>query len=123
MSIVGTRGNLVRGFKGFPSLESYNMYFPPAPSPPPPEQVVRTHVKGCAPRGLPGDSAPMVFIGGHHIGTTYQAHMNISEKEKSKQASRCSGFPGGPVVKNPPANAGDAVLIPGPGRFHMLRSN
>ena len=28
----------------------------------------------------------------------------------------CSGdFPGGPVVKNPPSNAGDAGLIPGRG--------
>ena len=26
------------------------------------------------------------------------------------------GFPGGSVVKNPPANAGDADLIPGLGR-------
>ena len=25
------------------------------------------------------------------------------------------GFPGGPVVKNPPANAGDTGSIPGPG--------
>ena len=25
--------------------------------------------------------------------------------------------PGGPVVKNPPTNAGDTGLIPGPGRF------
>ena len=25
------------------------------------------------------------------------------------------GFPGGSVVKNPPANAGDMGLIPGPG--------
>ena len=32
-------------------------------------------------------------------------------------------FPGGAVVKNPPANAGDMGLIPGPGRSHMLRSN
>ena len=30
---------------------------------------------------------------------------------------------GGPVVKNPPANAGDAGLIPGLGRSHMLQSN
>ena len=30
-------------------------------------------------------------------------------------------FPGGPVVKNPPANARDMNLIPGPGRSHMLR--
>ena len=33
------------------------------------------------------------------------------------------GFPGGAVVKNPPANAGDTGLSPGPGRSHMLRSN
>ena len=28
-------------------------------------------------------------------------------------------FPSGPVVKNPPANAGDTGSIPGPGRFHV----
>ena len=32
-------------------------------------------------------------------------------------------FPGGSVVKNPPANAGDMGSSPGPGRSHMLRSN
>ena len=32
-------------------------------------------------------------------------------------------FPGGAVVKNPPANAGDTGSIPGPGRPHMLQSN
>ena len=32
-------------------------------------------------------------------------------------------FPGGAVFKNPPANAGDTDLIPGPGRSHMLWSN
>ena len=31
--------------------------------------------------------------------------------------------PGGAVVKHPPANAGDAHSIPGPGRCHMPRSN
>ena len=31
-------------------------------------------------------------------------------------------FPGGTVVKNPPANAGDMGLSPGPGRSHMPRS-
>ena len=29
------------------------------------------------------------------------------------------GFPGGAVVKNPPANAGDTGSSPGPGRSHM----
>ena len=33
------------------------------------------------------------------------------------------GFPGGTVVKNPPADAGDTGSSPGPGRSHMLRSN
>ena len=33
------------------------------------------------------------------------------------------GFPGGAVVKSPPANAGDTGSSPGPGRSHMLRSN
>ena len=32
-------------------------------------------------------------------------------------------FPGGAVVKNPPANAGDTGLSPGPGRSHMPQSN
>ena len=32
-------------------------------------------------------------------------------------------IPGGPVVESLPANAGDMGLIPGPGRFHMLRGN
>ena len=28
-------------------------------------------------------------------------------------------FPGGSVVRNLPANAGDTGLIPSPGRFHV----
>jgi len=32
-------------------------------------------------------------------------------------------FPGGPGVKSLPSSAGDTGLIPGLGRFHMLRSN
>ena len=32
-------------------------------------------------------------------------------------------FPGGAVVKNPPASAGDTGSSPGPGRSHMPRSN
>ena len=32
-------------------------------------------------------------------------------------------FPGGAVVKNPPANAGDTGSSPGPGRSHMPCSN
>ena len=35
----------------------------------------------------------------------------------------CWGFPGGAVVENPPADAGDTGLSPGPGTSHMPRSN
>ena len=34
-----------------------------------------------------------------------------------------TGFPGGAVVKNPPANAGDTGSSPGLGRSHMPQSN
>ena len=33
------------------------------------------------------------------------------------------GFPGGAVVENPPANAGDTGSSPGLGRSHVPRSN
>ena len=33
------------------------------------------------------------------------------------------GFPGGAVVENPPASAGNTGSIPGPGRSHMPRTN
>ena len=38
------------------------------------------------------------------------------------KSNQNEGFPGGSVVKNPPASAGDLGLIPGPGRSHMLQS-
>ena len=31
--------------------------------------------------------------------------------------TRCRGFPGGPVVKNPPANTGDTGSMPGSGKI------
>ena len=40
---------------------------------------------------------------------------------KAKEQGR--DFPGGPAVKNLPANAGDTGSIAGPGRYHMLWSN
>ena len=35
----------------------------------------------------------------------------------------CLGFPGGAVVENLPANAGDTGSSPGLGGSHMMRSN
>ena len=40
-----------------------------------------------------------------------------------KLKSKLKGFPGGAVVENLPANAGDTGSSPGLGRSHMLRSN
>jgi len=53
---------------------------------------------------------------------------NVANKEFYIQKTNPSknevrGFPGGSVVKNPPANAGDTGLIPDPGRPHMLQSD
>ena len=52
------------------------------------------------------------------------------EKEKERKEGRKEerrkerkDFPGGAVVGNPPANAGDTHSIPGPGRSHMPQSN
>ena len=41
---------------------------------------------------------------------------NVEEKKKG-------GFPGGAVVKNPLANAGDTGSSPGPGKSYMPWSN
>ena len=40
-----------------------------------------------------------------------------------KTAVKYQGFPSGPVVKNPPAKAGDMVSIPAAGRSHRRQSN
>ena len=48
----------------------------------------------------------------------------LQEDSVSHKKSRNSGdFPGGPVVKNPPANPGDMGLIPAPGGSHVPWSN
>ena len=48
--------------------------------------------------------------------------LEISRKGNYFQKEKVD-FPGGAVVKNPPTNAGDMDSSPGPGRFHMPRSN
>ena len=45
----------------------------------------------------------------------------IRKKERSKIHNQ--DFPGGAVVKNPPANAGDMSSSPGLARSHMPQSN
>ena len=45
--------------------------------------------------------------------------------KRACQLFKClkSDFPGGPLVKNPPANSGDTGSILGPGRSHMPRGS
>ena len=45
-------------------------------------------------------------------------HTKITQSKNGQK-----GFPGGSVVKNPPANAGDMGSIPGPGSSYIPRSN
>ena len=45
------------------------------------------------------------------------------DPDSTAQSKTSLRLPGGPVVENPPANAGDTGSIPGPGRFHMPRGN
>ena len=46
-----------------------------------------------------------------------------SPQAAPKVKSAAKGFPGGAVVENLPANAGDTGSSPGLGRSHMPRSN
>ena len=48
--------------------------------------------------------------------TVMVAHTACNCTKLSELLLSARGFPGGSVVKNPPANAGDTGLIPGSGR-------
>ena len=52
--------------------------------------------------------------------SVFQPYLHIQNLIKRKYLTVFStaslDFPGGSVIKNPPANAGDKGLIPGPGR-------
>ena len=54
----------------------------------------------------------------HYVGSP-KASSALGALEKALGG----GFPGGAVVENLPANAGDTGSSPGLGRSHMLRSN
>ena len=56
------------------------------------------------------------------IPVPFQVHM-LELQQGMPVRNRERGFPGGPVGKNPLADAQDMGLIPGPGRSHMLRDS
>ena len=49
--------------------------------------------------------------------------MGLQRVQHDLVTEQQQGFPGGSVVKNSPANAGDIGSIPDPGRSHMPWSN
>ena len=62
----------------------------------------------------------LVLINSRKQVLSYISKNNLTIFIKIKNAL---GFPGGAVVKNPPANAGYMSSSPGLGRSHILRSN
>ena len=52
-----------------------------------------------------------------------QKFMSACTKVATVEMKKRRDFSGGPMVKNPPANARDKGSIPGPGRSHMPWSN
>ena len=66
--------------------------------------------------------ATLTFLKCNHnnvilLPTTFQ------DKDNHGFKTMIWGFPGGAVVENLPANAGDTGSCPGPGRSHMPRSS
>ena len=57
------------------------------------------------------------------VATLYYLKCLVLYKNLWCAKSQERDFLGGAVVKNPPANAGDMGLSPGPGRSHMPQSN
>ena len=87
-----------------------------------------THISQLAPkltqteqsRNLKNYKIPRKFQRKSYITLCLAMNFYIQQKNHIEEKV---DLPGGPVVKNPPANAGDTGSIPGSGRFHMLRSN
>ncbi|KAJ8785661.1 hypothetical protein J1605_007258 [Eschrichtius robustus] len=69
----------------------------------------------------------MVWVGpaflGHRWCPFVDDRASVYRNEKYGFTVEGQGFPGGTVVENLPANAGDTGSSPGPGRSHMPQSN
>ena len=82
----------------------------------------------CSPKSSywGGDCPPLGSTGAIRWDPTHKKHvlqntvplLELHETERSAQI-RLEDFPGGPVIKNPPASVGDTSLIHDLGRFHM----
>ena len=64
-----------------------------------------------------------IFFPGDCITDVWQLEIHERQLKVVGYGVVFRGFPGGPVVKNRPANAGDVGLFCGPGRCHVLLSS
>ena len=68
-----------------------------------------------------------VEVGRHMEEGNYNFSNDMNQRRRLLMGGRVEKLPqdspGGPVVKNLPANAGDLCSIPGLGRFHMAWDN
>ena len=58
-----------------------------------------------------------------HFISLWESNFYFFSKLSRVKICKMLGFPGGAVVENPPANAGNTGSSPGLGRSHMLRSS
>ena len=68
----------------------------------------------CLPFGLPSQSSHHSKL--NRVPCAIRMFIHFQNEQKQED------FPGGPVVKNPAANAQDVGLIPDSGGFHMPRA-
>ena len=67
------------------------------------------------------DSSWTIWDFGDYVQGCFSIQIRVIESENYKM--ELGGFPGGSVVKNSPANAGDMCSIPDLGRSHMPQNN
>ena len=68
-------------------------------------------------------SAKAIIWGWRHDTNRFPALSSFSVLNMDLPVRAVGHSAGGPMVKNPPANAGDAGSIPGQGRFYVPRSS
>ena len=83
-------------------------------------KMVKSLLSGHTERGCLGGDSSTWFFSAPCLGLQCKDG-GVGSAGGTKTLS--GGFPGGAVVENPPANAGDTGSIPGPGRPHMPQSN
>ena len=67
---------------------------------------------------------PLSKASGLRVNDHNRHTVRLPAKQRTDHVKREEqDFLRGPVVEDPPANAGDMGSIPGLGRFHMLQSN